>query len=171
MRALETRYLGYCFRSRLEARWAVFFNVLDIGFRYEPEGYDLGGSDLYLPDFWLPKLDCWIEIKPTKPTDEEDRKAQKLAWLTERPVYILAGDCWLATEPGGYEGTAWLGRQGWDLGYMWCECPRCHALGLQFEGRAARLRCGCWPDGADREHNADTVRLRAAHIAAREARF
>lgn len=38
----ETQYKGYCFRSRLEARWAVFFDKLGIDFVYESEGYDLG---------------------------------------------------------------------------------------------------------------------------------
>jgi hypothetical protein len=41
MRALETHYNGYRFRSRLEARWAVFFDACGIQYRYEPEGYDL----------------------------------------------------------------------------------------------------------------------------------
>jgi hypothetical protein len=30
VRAIKTEYKGYLFRSRLEARWAVFFDVLSI---------------------------------------------------------------------------------------------------------------------------------------------
>lgn len=30
MKAIETRYKGYRFRSRLEARWAVFFDALGL---------------------------------------------------------------------------------------------------------------------------------------------
>lgn len=41
MTPIETRYKGYRFRSRLEARWAVFFDVLGVRWEYEPEGYDL----------------------------------------------------------------------------------------------------------------------------------
>lgn len=62
MRAIETEYNGYKFRSRLEARWAVFFDALGIEYEYEKEGYDLDGIR-YLPDFWLPRLDLWAEIK------------------------------------------------------------------------------------------------------------
>lgn len=51
MKAIETRYKGYRFRSRLEARWAVFFDALGIKWEYEPEGYDLGEAGWYLPDF------------------------------------------------------------------------------------------------------------------------
>ncbi len=64
IQAIETRYKGYRFRSRLEARWAVFFDTLGIAWEYEKEGYDLGEAGWYLPDFWLPNLKCWVEIKP-----------------------------------------------------------------------------------------------------------
>ena len=69
VKAIETSYHGYHFRSRLEARWAVFFDSLEIPFRYEPEGFDLDGI-WYLPDFYLPKHRCWIEIKPDLPSKE-----------------------------------------------------------------------------------------------------
>lgn len=38
MQAIQTRYKGYHFRSRLEARWAVFFDTLGILWEYEKEG-------------------------------------------------------------------------------------------------------------------------------------
>lgn len=37
-KAVQTEYKGYLFRSRLEARWAVFFDTLGIQWEYEPEG-------------------------------------------------------------------------------------------------------------------------------------
>jgi hypothetical protein len=70
IKPIETRYKGYLFRSRLEARWAVFLDTLDIEYEYEPQGFDLGEAGWYLPDFYLPKhdthRDCgvWLEIKP-----------------------------------------------------------------------------------------------------------
>ena len=42
MKAIQTEYKGYLFRSRLEARWAVFFDACGVRWEYEPEGYDLG---------------------------------------------------------------------------------------------------------------------------------
>jgi hypothetical protein len=62
IKAIETQYNGYRFRSRLEARWAVFFDTLGITYEYEKEGYDLDGT-WYLPDFWLPDLKLWVETK------------------------------------------------------------------------------------------------------------
>lgn len=64
IRAIDTVYNGYRFRSRLEARWAVFFDTLGVPYHYEPEGFDLGDGIRYLPDFWLPEQNCWVEIKP-----------------------------------------------------------------------------------------------------------
>jgi hypothetical protein len=32
-------------------------------FEYEKEGFDLGDGIWYLPDFWLPSLKLWVEIK------------------------------------------------------------------------------------------------------------
>lgn len=60
---IETRYAGCRFRSRLEARWGVFFNHLGIRWQYEPEGYTLTTGNRYLPDFYLPDLDQWVEVK------------------------------------------------------------------------------------------------------------
>jgi hypothetical protein len=69
IKAIETRYAGYRFRSRLEARWAVFFESLGAQWEYEPEGFDLD-SVQYLPDFRVTTGDLvyWYEVKP-KGTD------------------------------------------------------------------------------------------------------
>ena len=42
IQALPTKYDGCDFRSRIEARWAVFFNTLGLRYEYEREGFDLG---------------------------------------------------------------------------------------------------------------------------------
>ena len=43
LKAIDTPYQGHLFRSRLEARWAVFFDALGLEWEYESEGYDLDG--------------------------------------------------------------------------------------------------------------------------------
>lgn len=66
IKPIETSYKGYKFRSRLEARWAVFFDAMGIKWEYEVEGYDLGEHGYYLPDFWLPTSKVFAEVKPNK---------------------------------------------------------------------------------------------------------
>lgn len=51
MKAIQTTFKGYKFRSRTEARWAIFFDSLGLQWEYEPEGFDLGNGVYYLPDF------------------------------------------------------------------------------------------------------------------------
>ena len=61
MSAIETSYRGCRFRSRLEARWACFWDHLETRWEYEPQGFVIGGRP-YLPDFRLPN-GTWIEVK------------------------------------------------------------------------------------------------------------
>lgn len=62
-KAIPTRYAGCHFRSRLEARWAVFFDHLGIRWDYEPQGFEIYGGHYYLPDFYLPDKEMWVEVK------------------------------------------------------------------------------------------------------------
>lgn len=89
-KAIETLYRGHRFRSRLEARWACFFDALGISWEYEGEGYVLEGVK-YLPDFWLPEQECFVEIKGQEPTMEEKIKARLLSLYTRKRVCIFYG--------------------------------------------------------------------------------
>ena len=76
IQAIETHYAGHRFRSRLEARWAVFMNHLNVPWEYEPQGYLVNGAP-YLPDFLVwPNTDhaFWLEIKGVFPTIQRDRR-------------------------------------------------------------------------------------------------
>ena len=64
IKAIQTSYKGYLFRSRLEARWSVFFDALNIAWKYEPEGFELPDGRRYLPDFFLPRFEFFAEVKP-----------------------------------------------------------------------------------------------------------
>ena len=92
--AIETVYKGYRFRSRLEAKWAYFFDQIGVKYQYEVEGYELPGTR-YLPDFLLTlrrynnHQNVFVEIKPRYPLKEDQYKAQWLAHYTQTPVYIF----------------------------------------------------------------------------------
>lgn len=62
--AIPTTYRGRTYRSRLEARWAAFFDALGIAHEYEP--YDLG---LWSPDFLLTEMRVLVEVKPISAID------------------------------------------------------------------------------------------------------
>lgn len=103
IKAIETHYKGYHFRSRLEARWAVFFDALGIQWEYEHEGYDLDG-EWYLPDFWLPDFSVGLDgsspsVHPygrsmfaeVKPIGGDFSKARRLCEVTDIPVWLCEG--------------------------------------------------------------------------------
>jgi hypothetical protein len=90
MKAIQTYYNGYRFRSRLEARWAVFFDALGIPYRYELQGYDVGVA--YLPDFYLPANSLYFEVKPYRPSHIDFSKGCGLCCASRRNVYIVEGD-------------------------------------------------------------------------------
>jgi hypothetical protein len=90
IRAIQTHYDGYHFRSRAEARWAVFFNHAGMRYEYEKEGYQLP-IGRYLPDFFLPDLGVWLEVKGVLPTDREIALAVHLHIMTDFEVLIAIG--------------------------------------------------------------------------------
>jgi hypothetical protein len=102
IKAIETIYKGYRFRSRLEARWAVFFDALGIEWVYEPEGYDLGEAGWYLPDFWFDfgtEGEWWIEVKAHKNLSDREYAAAN-AMSEHRPGFIVFGQPELPTVSG-----------------------------------------------------------------------
>lgn len=195
LKAIETTYKGYRFRSRLEARWAVFFDALGVPWEYEKQGYDLGPNGWYLPDFWLPQQDCWIEIKPDRPGDTEGDRAAALAKATGQQVLIFWGPIPMPLDrmnlgQDDRDGAWSYWPEGWDNFYQWCECEQCGTLGIRFDGRSDRLPCkGCWEcqhgqrclhdpprvdgckSGGDKSYNVGSPKLIAAYTAARSARF
>lgn len=88
IKVIETEYNGLLFRSRLEARWAYGFDQLGIPYEYEKEGYELK-CGRYLPDFWLPQHQVWVENKGSFPTKAEQQSARSLADHTEYSVLVL----------------------------------------------------------------------------------
>jgi hypothetical protein len=182
MRAIQTHYKGHKFRSRLEARWAVFFDALGIKWIYEPEGYELDCGTLYLPDFFLPEVKLWLsdkkgvflEVKP--PVREIEGKWEIFGLQSEYPI-IMIGEL----MPEGFDlanyyieaekGFWWfVSKNGGDGPYVFCECIGCGKIGIEFDGRSARIDCNC-SYYSDKNYNEDSIRIQDAYRKARKARF
>lgn len=118
IKPIETIYNGYRFRSRLEARWAVFFDALNITYHYESEGFDLGGV-WYLPDFYLDDFEIYVEIKPfdrnivnhVGDDNEWEKKCRLFRDTAGKAILLCYGDpsdnlykrfyCWDTCDSGG----------------------------------------------------------------------
>jgi hypothetical protein len=101
MQALETVYRGIKFRSRTEARIAIFLQELHANWEYEPEGVKLPYSGNYLPDFWVSnfpvreidktsteKVSFWLEVKGAPCTLDEITKLRELACASGEHGYF-----------------------------------------------------------------------------------
>lgn len=188
IQAIETAYAGCLFRSRLEARWAVFFDTLGIQWEYEPQGFELP-SGRYLPDFWLPSLAAWWEVKGKWPglTSREWLLAAELAQGSGDLVYLAWG-----TPLNDDSGIEYFARENSDNGQMWCVCPWCGRIGIEYMAYGARIchhnKCTNWgspradsgyPQLArnwdqydpDKYQTWSDSRLITAYRAARSARF
>jgi hypothetical protein len=163
IKAIETEYRGYKFRSRLEARWAVFWDSLNVKWYYEHEGYETP-EGRYLPDFWLPDIPVrgreynrnhpgsYQEVKPNLGLDNHPQ----LAFIGEQ-----LGVGGILTQGFIYDGIAW-GKwgdaiyevaPGWDFGMMIYACE-CGAVKWEFnEGSYYE----CYRSGCQKSWNEDAV--------------
>ena len=142
LKPIETRYKGYRFRSRLEARWAVFFDGLGVEWEYEKEGYDLGEAGWYLPDFWLEKLKTWVEVKANVDDDEAFKDAlRKAAALRDAShgtsAVVVFGAPWDASRSWAYFQDMSESSGGFidEWGGAFCLCPVCGAWFDYYKGR------------------------------------
>lgn len=74
MRAIQTWYNGVLFRSRTEAKWAKLFDILNIKWDYEIEGFVMNDGTWYLPDFFLPSFEdgMYVEVKGEFTVEEKE---------------------------------------------------------------------------------------------------
>ncbi len=158
-RGIPTLYNGVQFRSRLEARWAAFFDVLKWEWDYEP--LDLAG---YIPDFVLPfrHAPLLVEVKPTATYQvgtelrASTPKIMASGWASEAWVVgSRLGDIGCGEKLGGILGSRerdskndeWL----WDDALlMWCVPCRGFSV-AQMNGSWRCRRCGI-DDGKHRGH-------------------
>ena len=175
LKAIETVYGGCRFRSRLEARWAVFFDHLEIEWVYEKEGFDLEEHGWYLPDFWLPKVSLrgdlesigiWAEVKPVYPPEEETLKFYELARGTGNGLVLLCGE---KVDSGGTGGGHYEFSGGWDncMVFMRCKNPKCGHIKVEYPEYWNCPKCGASTSVSEESDDP----IEHAVIAANSARF
>lgn len=153
--AKPTLYADTRFRSRLEARWAVFFDALQIHWTYEPE---VEAGIRYQPDFLLGKGWAYAEIKPSSWGSESYSQEKLRSDIEGKWVpFVRATDAHLVVcvgEPGRWEN----GRLDpvldvfefspvsiqevipWHRG-TWSECSGCGAIAVARIGQRVCSKC------------------------------
>jgi len=113
IRAIETKYRGMRFRSRLEARWAAFFDLAGWHWEYEP--FDLSG---WVPDFLIrapllpPRKPVLVEVKPIlemhEPTVKRIERAISASGLNYEALLLGSGIA--ADDAQRFAYVGWLGE-------------------------------------------------------------
>lgn len=146
IKTIPTTYNGVEYRSRLEARWAVFFDELGIRHYYEYEGFDLDGR-WYVPDFYLPDVrgGMYCEVKPLK--QGEDTAIAQLPSATGKICALLMGPpqgCLFDRSANEWDERHWIffpidHEPGWSVSFdsyhEFCLCPVTGRTGFEFEGQ------------------------------------
>lgn len=153
--AITTIYKGTEYRSRLEAKWAAFFDLLHWRHTYEP--FD---GDGYIPDFMIhgdrPLL---VEIKPAATLAEYRAPIAKakrgLEGHWKHDILILGVDPFPDLDdhwghgshfPAGILGERDNENGGWIWEpAIWNRCGKCDTTNvfhsyMSYAGRP----CGCW---------------------------
>lgn len=149
---IPTTYQGVRFRSRLEARWAAFFDL--IGWRWSYEPLDLAG---YIPDFSIgfEHAPLLVEVKPALTIDDlslAQRKVELSGWTGE--AMLVGAELF---EPGSATPLAGLFGERVDVGgeavFEWgparlFACISCGHTSVLAEDGSWRCRA-CGADGGN----------------------
>jgi hypothetical protein len=157
-----TTYNGYTFFSRLEAQWAVFFNELGIKWMYEYQ-------NVKLPDFFLPDLDVWFDVRATFP----DFGAQtKYITLTKRDTHKILFVAYHGVDLSKI--TCWFAGKHLPSA-LFMECTKCDRIGFLAgtpeRGFCYSLRCEHKEEVVKEGFFAIPARITVAAETARSARF
>jgi len=139
---------------------------------------------LYLPDFYLPALSCWLEVKGGPVTDDASHKAYMLCRSTQKMV-LLAGDHFNGDQP----------PKMWRWNYMrsindfsgvrnhpdmvWAQCKRCYVVQpvayiweiQEYSSIGEDNLCKCVDELGEEFWSQETEVISSAYSKARRARF
>lgn len=93
-----TVYRGITYRSKWEVYIAVLLTYSQLEFEYEHQRYFLGNGITYLPDFYLKKQKCYLEVKGYL-TDHDrtqiimfkQKQTTPLVYLGEKELSFILG--------------------------------------------------------------------------------
>lgn len=118
--SIPTEYNGVKFRSRLEARIAMFMDRVEMPWSYERITLRLPSGNTYTPDFFLPRQNLLVEVKPAFPHVEEMQKCEAVARDVGMRVVLLYGsDLGPAYRHINGDGGRFYSHQNAPRGMAW----------------------------------------------------
>jgi hypothetical protein len=134
---------GVRYRKKQDARWAYFFELLKIPYKYLEEPINLSISGItILPDFWLPDQDCYMIISKTfMQTRSGNLEALILARKTGKVVFQFWDCAPDYIDTGNNEmivnaGTHMTPEGEYDGMMEWGNCKICNSRHIGHLGSA-----------------------------------
>ena len=124
LRGRLTMFDGWIYESTLEAKYAKFFKGLDVPFLPQPPPLPSSFNEWWRIDFllWPDDLEkrCFVEIKPGRPYEEEEKKCETAAfYVSPTPVILFYGEMAppflyenSKERPCGVCGIRWTAKEG-----------------------------------------------------------
>jgi len=144
MKAKPTYYNATLFRSKLEAKWAVFFDRLGIDYEYENESYLCSDGSQYTPDFYLPFVTTrgqnggtFIEIKPMSYIHDSDYEVRIISAIKPNNLVLFKGEPYPNADPV-YSFDNSFNNDNVQLSpyvddhMMFMYCPKCGTMKIEF---------------------------------------
>ena len=138
LQPIKTTFEGITYRSKLEARWAVFFKALNFSVEHEPFTIENNGLT------WTPDFICFgglvnplgksplIEIKPVRPNQDYIKHLQDIRDPDKSDILICVGDNPSLEQPDGIWITNVVLRGETSVrhnyainGFKCLRCPEC----------------------------------------------
>ena len=108
LKGIQNIYKGITMRSLLESRIAYLLDKLNIIWIYEPKVFMLSSGIIYKPDFYLPELKQWIEVKGEIKSHNEEISKQFVKDNCTTLLLISYKDIkWFSYLDGNYDSTAY----------------------------------------------------------------
>ena len=85
----ECFYNGKRYLSRLEAKHAKLMDAMKVRFKHEMQKVTIADNEEYTPDYYLPKLNAFLEIKPDEPPLDARLKCRQACENSGIDVYLF----------------------------------------------------------------------------------
>lgn len=139
IKAIPTTYKGIEFRSKLEAKYAQALDRLSIVWEYEGHGFVFDDGTCYAPDFYMPEIDTYLEVKGVM----DEASKHKIELLADEGKRVVVGNPDGSLQYINNDEDSWV--KGWSKYPLIVSCSACdHVFFTSCDDSYKCKHCGAW---------------------------
>ncbi len=146
MNAIATEFKGVKYKSRIEADMAWALDRLGHQFKYEPKSFLLPSGIHYMPDFWVPDIKLWVEVRGYN-TQKGESQIQEFGKMIMEGVFEDQSDYLVIKKEAVMfaEDAERFGYNEWMTDVWVSLCYNCHKYSfIGLSGCYQCRACGIW---------------------------